>query len=316
MSMTQKGSEAAKILADQKRVSLFSNAVSGHEAGSTSILTGSKLGQADIGRVVHEVMDGVITRFSGASISASWTTTGRATLSRSIIDSVALSVATTLEGMVKTNPMANFVGHGLAEVIRGGSSTGEGGIQNDDSVNLGAPAIFGGEGSITKETISEFDGPNVKSHGIAGASRFLHVISNAARCVRGAIDASEPSRVVNAVNGRGCKNVTAAESLLQHIQLSSNGRIGEGSLSSIGNHVPNNGNREGFGLSSGIAAFRLEATFDISHFLGTGFSTANTGHTGSASRQRVGGTKGSSLNLAEESKRKKRSKKSHLGFSE
>jgi hypothetical protein len=76
-------------------------------------LTISKLIRTGIVGVVHEVANRVLAGVVWASVAASGATERRAGLRRCVSNKISIALAATLEGIVKTGPVANLVCKGL-----------------------------------------------------------------------------------------------------------------------------------------------------------------------------------------------------------
>lgn len=86
-------------------------------------------------RVVHVVADGVETSLARARVTANGASRGGRRLSGGVGDEVAVAGAAALEGVVETEPVADLVGDGVAEVVVGGAAAGNGGRED------GAPIV-------------------------------------------------------------------------------------------------------------------------------------------------------------------------------
>lgn len=72
----------------------------------------------------EELTDGVNTT-AGAGVTTSGASRSGRGLRGSIGDGVTTAGAPTLEGVVETDPVTDFVGDGLAPVVVGGGASGE-----------------------------------------------------------------------------------------------------------------------------------------------------------------------------------------------
>jgi hypothetical protein len=86
--------------------------------------------------LLHVVVDGVNTT-ARASVTASGASRGRGGLGRGVRDGVAGAGASTLEGVVETEPVTSLVGERAAEVVVGSRATGDRGEEHDNTVILG-----------------------------------------------------------------------------------------------------------------------------------------------------------------------------------
>ena len=68
-------------------------------------------------------MDGINTR-AGAGITTNWASRGSGGFGRGVGHRVTRSAASTLECVVESEPVADLVGHGLALIVVGLTSTG------------------------------------------------------------------------------------------------------------------------------------------------------------------------------------------------
>ena len=81
-------------------------------------LTGSELVHAAIVGVIHEVVNGIGASGVRAGLGVvGGASKGSILLGGSVSDLITLTVASTLEGVVETDPVANFVGQGLMELL-------------------------------------------------------------------------------------------------------------------------------------------------------------------------------------------------------
>jgi len=94
--------------------------------------------------------DGINTG-SRAGVTASWATVSGARLSRCVANTVTASAASTLEGVVKTEPVASLVGESVAQVVRGSSSSWDGGVEDDNTIVLGSSRVARWEGGIAEK---------------------------------------------------------------------------------------------------------------------------------------------------------------------
>jgi len=159
-------------------------------------LAGGELVHASILSVVHEVVykseisifpsrvqqeeltDGVNTSNVGAGIAADGASISSGGLSGGVGNRVTRAAATTLESMVETEPVTNLVSQSLAEVVRGRSTAGDAGEEDDNTIVLGLRGVGRGESSISQKTSSgardETDGVDVEVLGCALAVGVLH----------------------------------------------------------------------------------------------------------------------------------------------
>lgn len=89
-------------------------------------------------------MDGVKTGLVGAAVTADGAAAAGAGLGGSVINQVALAVAATLEGVVQTEPVADLVHGGLAQVEPADAATGDG--TRGDGAAVEADGGGGGRG--------------------------------------------------------------------------------------------------------------------------------------------------------------------------
>lgn len=139
-------------------------------------LTLREVGQARIVAVIHVVVDGVRSILVGSSASVA---SGRATESRLsfswCVVNLITTVATTLEGMVETEPMSGLVRERCTEVELLGDSTREGGVHDHDSVVHGSILVLVWERGIAQGTILEVDGVDVEGGFISYSKSVLHI---------------------------------------------------------------------------------------------------------------------------------------------
>lgn len=101
--------------------------------------------------LLHVVVDGV-NAAARASVTVSGAARGRGGLGRSVRDRVAGAGASTLEGVVETEPVASLVGKRAAEVVVGSRAAGDRGEEHDNTVILGGTRVAGWEGGVAEET--------------------------------------------------------------------------------------------------------------------------------------------------------------------
>jgi hypothetical protein len=98
---------------------LLASAVGGPLVSDTRVLARSELVHAGVIDIVHEVGGRIISRIAGARVNGTRATVVGLLLSRSIINTITTSerVASTLEGVVETHPVTNFVGSSVTFVV-------------------------------------------------------------------------------------------------------------------------------------------------------------------------------------------------------
>ena len=101
-----------------------------------------------------------------ARVSSGWTSVGRLGLEGSIGNVVAKPGATTLEGMVKSKPMASLMGEGHTPVIRGRRSTVHSGPPIHHTIAVTA-RTGAGEGGPTQQPVFELGEEDVEGGLIA-----------------------------------------------------------------------------------------------------------------------------------------------------
>ena len=67
---------------------------------------------------VHEVVDRILSRVTGTGITFDRTASCRYGFGRGVVDLVARAITTTLEGVVETNPVSDFVSQHLVGCVQ------------------------------------------------------------------------------------------------------------------------------------------------------------------------------------------------------
>ena len=128
-------------------------------------------------RVIHVVMDRIQAGLARARITTSRAPRAGARLGGGIRDVVAVAGAAALEGMVQTEPMADLVGGGVAEVVVGEGAAGEGGRQDRAAVVVPVVGLGGDAGrevAVTKGVAEVLEDVQVQVLVGALAERLLH----------------------------------------------------------------------------------------------------------------------------------------------
>lgn len=96
--------------------------------------TGEKEGGNILIRVIHIVVNRIQARLARARVPASRAPTARRRLGRGIRHVIAVARASSLEGMVQTEPVADLVGGRVAEVVVGQRAAGQGVVEDGAAV--------------------------------------------------------------------------------------------------------------------------------------------------------------------------------------
>src|SRR4051794_25655487 len=108
--------------------------------------------------IVHVVMDRVQPRLIWARISSFWAPFRSTSRGRRIGNHVAVTVASTLESMVETEPMSNFMRESLTKVVLLCGTSWYGREENDAPISvevLGFRCSIGGVVGVSKSTFRE-----------------------------------------------------------------------------------------------------------------------------------------------------------------
>jgi len=115
---------------------------------------------------------------AGAGITRSGAAIGVGSLSRRIGDIITASIASTLEGVVESEPVSDLMSRGASHVEVSHGTTRKGRIEDDDSVVPGVGRVVARESSVTEETLpitaGETDGVEVERAGISRSESVLH----------------------------------------------------------------------------------------------------------------------------------------------
>ena len=129
-------------------------------------------------RVIHIIVNRVDAS-TWAAVLVGWASRGSSRLRWGVRDLVAITGAATLENVVETEPMADFVRERLALVVVGRATAGEGRVEDDNTIVLGGTLVVRWESSIAQEALSisslESNGVDVERGSITFAKRGLHV---------------------------------------------------------------------------------------------------------------------------------------------
>mmetsp|Transcript_112081 Transcript_112081/g.241670 ORF Transcript_112081/g.241670 Transcript_112081/m.241670 type:complete len:219 (-) Transcript_112081:272-928(-) len=164
------------------KASLFSSTVGAELLSDASELSISELVHAAIVHVVHEVVEGVVTGLVGAGVKSflGALVVGLG-LSGGVLHHVTSEafLASTLEGVVKTHPVTYLVGTSVTFIVVRGGSTGEGGVQDDNTVHLRGALVVLGEGGPAQESSADVGRVEVELVGAANTEGLLHVLLGA-----------------------------------------------------------------------------------------------------------------------------------------
>lgn len=155
--------------------------------------------------------------------------------------------ATTLESVVKVEPMAGLVGKRLALVVVGGATAGDGAMENGATILdlLGSGGVGDGEVAVSEETTSEVLEVDVEGAVVALVERGLHSGLGLVVEPRSVGGAGRPEEVERDTGG-GIAGIEGSELLDQSVMcgggrggrrrayLSREGRVGDVALSDSG----------------------------------------------------------------------------------
>lgn len=128
-------------------------------------------------RVIHIVVDRIKTSLARARVTAGRAATGSGSLGRGISDVIAVAGAAALEGVVETEPVADLVGGGVAEVVVGEVAAGQGVVQDGAAVVVpvvGLGGDRGGEVAVAESVAEVLEDVQVEVLVGALAERLLH----------------------------------------------------------------------------------------------------------------------------------------------
>lgn len=112
-----------------------------------------------------------VAAISGVAISG-------LSFSRGITNVIAISITSTLEGVVQPDPMSNLVSEGLSSVVGSFRTPGKSRVADDNPIVQGVRVVVCREGGVAEKapgTIGvETDGVDVESAGISLSKSFLH----------------------------------------------------------------------------------------------------------------------------------------------
>lgn len=122
-------------------------------------------------------MDRVNTS-TGAAVLGGGASASSSALSGSVADHIAFSRASTLEDVIETQPMSNFVRQSLSLVIVLQTSSGQARVEDNNTIVFRVSGIVGWESGIAEKTLSitglEADGVDVEGGCVTFAERALH----------------------------------------------------------------------------------------------------------------------------------------------
>jgi len=122
----------------------------------------------------------MIRTFTGAGIGVGGgTTKGRRSLKGSTMGTATNSAASTLEGVVESDPVSDLVSQRASLVERSVGTSGEGGVEENDAVKIGVCLVLVREGGVTENTVSVSNyianSVNIECEGVSHSKRGLHI---------------------------------------------------------------------------------------------------------------------------------------------
>jgi hypothetical protein len=196
---------------------------------------------AGVIRVIHKVVDGVNTS-TWAAVLASGASASSSALRRSVIDHITGTRASTLEHVIETQPMSDFVSQRLSLIIVCQASSRQTGIKDHNTIIFRVTGIVGWEGGIAKKSLAgtgfETDGVDVEGGCVAFAELALHF----GLSVDIGADTGEPCGIAGAgglleSEGDTARAVVIVHSINAGLDLAI-GNVSSGEIIALGDNVP------------------------------------------------------------------------------